>query len=137
MCCFLMLRPPPTSTRTDTSFPTRRSSDLHLPRNLIEAVLTRMTAMLEEGIDRMKTQADDITLIAAGGGAFLIPEKLSGVGRVLHVKHSSVANDVGAAIAQVSGEVDQVFNGLTRDQDRKSTRLTASHSCASRLPSSA
>src|SRR3546814_13102498 len=28
---FLMIRRPPRSTRTDTSFPTRRSSDLHHP----------------------------------------------------------------------------------------------------------
>lgn len=88
----------------------------HLPRGLIVAALTRVTEMLEEGIDRMKTQADNIKLIAAGGGAFLIPEKLAGVSKVLHVEHASVANAVGAAIAQVSGEVDQVFNGLTRDE---------------------
>src|SRR3546814_16574776 len=28
LCFFLMIRPPPRSTRTDTPFPTRRSSDL-------------------------------------------------------------------------------------------------------------
>jgi N-methylhydantoinase A/oxoprolinase/acetone carboxylase beta subunit len=87
----------------------------HLPPALVKATLARITEMLEEGIDRMKTQADDVTLIAAGGGAFLIPERLAGVGRVLHVEHSSVANAVGAAIAQVSGEIDQVFTGVSRD----------------------
>lgn len=88
----------------------------HLSKSLVDATLKRMSEMLEEGVDRMKTQADDVTLIAAGGGAFLIPEKLAGVGKVLHVEHSSVANAVGAAIAQVSGEVDQVFSGLSRDE---------------------
>lgn len=88
----------------------------HLSKSLVDSVLKRMSDMLEEGVDRMKTQAEDVTLIAAGGGAFLIPEKLAGVGKVLHVEHSSVANAVGAAIAQVSGEVDQVFSGLTRDE---------------------
>ncbi|MFO1219452.1 MAG: hydantoinase/oxoprolinase family protein [Burkholderiaceae bacterium] len=87
----------------------------HLSPALVKATLARIGEMLEEGIDRMKTQADDVTLVAAGGGAFLIPEKLAGVGRVLHVPHSSVANAVGAAIAQVSGEIDQVFTGLGRD----------------------
>ena len=87
----------------------------HLSGALVKATLARITEMIEEGIDRMKTQADDVTLIAAGGGAFLIPDKLAGVGRVLHVPHSSVANAVGAAIAQVSGEVDQVFTNMSRD----------------------
>src|SRR3546814_3130176 len=43
----------------------------------------------------------------------------------LHVEHSSVANAVGAAIAQVSGEVDRVFNGLTRDQALTEARRLA------------
>src|SRR3546814_11353289 len=75
----------------------------HLPRGLIDAVRTRMTAMLEVGIDRMKTQADDITLIAAGGGPFLIPEQLCGVGRVLRVEHS-------VAIGRTVGEARGVTN---------------------------
>ena len=87
----------------------------HLSRTLVKATLARITAMLEEGIDRMKTQADDVTLVVAGGGAFLVPEKLAGVSQVLHVPHSSVANAVGAAIAQVSGEIDQVFTNVSRD----------------------
>ena len=97
----------------------------HLPRSLVDDALIRMRDMLEEGIDRMKTQADDVTLIAAGGGAFLIPEKIAGVGRVLHVEHSSVANAVGAAIAQVSGEIDQVFSGLNRDEALSQARKLA------------
>ncbi len=88
----------------------------HLSPALVKQTLARINAMLEEGIDRMKTQADDVTLIAAGGGAFLIPEKLAGVGRVLHVEHASVANAVGAAIAQVSGEIDQVFTNVSRER---------------------
>jgi N-methylhydantoinase A/oxoprolinase/acetone carboxylase beta subunit len=87
----------------------------HLSSALVKATLARITDMLEEGIDRMKTHAHDVTLIAAGGGAFLIPEHLAGVSQVLHVEHAAVANAVGAAIAQVSGEVDQVFTGVSRD----------------------
>ena len=88
----------------------------HLATAQVEAVLARIRAMLEESIDRMKTQAEDATLVAVGGGAFLVPDKLAGCGRVLRVEHADVANAVGAAIAQVSGEVDQVFSGLSREQ---------------------
>ena len=35
---------------------------------------------------------------------------------VIAVEHQAVANAVGAAIAQVSGEVDQIFQSLSRDE---------------------
>ena len=74
-----------------------------------------MHAMLDEAVDRMKTEAGDVPLIAVGGGSFLVPDRLDGVSEVVHVPHQAVANAVGAAIAQVSGEVDQVFQDLTRE----------------------
>ena len=55
----------------------------------------------------------------------MIPEKLAGCGRVLRVENASVANAVGAAIAQVSGESDQVFTGPTRDQAMEQARALA------------
>jgi hypothetical protein len=70
--------------------------------------------LAEEAIDRMKTEAGDVLLIAVGGGAFLIPDKLPGVSQVIHVEHGDCANAVGAAIAQVSGECDQIFKDMTR-----------------------
>ena len=87
-----------------------------LPAGLVEAALTRIRAMIEEGVDRMKTDAGEAPLIAVGGGSFLVPPRLAGVSEVLNVPHQAVANAVGAAIAQVSGEVDQIFQDLTRDE---------------------
>jgi N-methylhydantoinase A/oxoprolinase/acetone carboxylase beta subunit len=93
-----------------------RSLVRHLPGSLVDATMQRVTDMLEENIDRMKTQAVDATLVAVGGGAFLVPDRLAGCARVLRIDHADVANAIGAAIAQVSGEVDQVFSGLGREQ---------------------
>ena len=62
----------------------------------------------------MKTDAGDVVLIAVGGGAFLVPQQLAGVREVVRLEHGGCANAVGAAIAQVSGEVDQVFTGIGR-----------------------
>ena len=87
-----------------------------LPAKLVEAALTRIRAMIEEGVDRMKTDAGEAPLIAVGGGSFLVPPRLAGVSEVLNVPHQAVANAVGAAIAQVSGEVDQIFQDLSRDE---------------------
>jgi len=35
---------------------------------------------------------------------------------VIHVQHGDCANAVGAAIAQVSGECDQIFKDMTRNE---------------------
>ena len=88
----------------------------HLPKALVERTLERIRAMIEEGVDRMKTEAAPVPLVAVGGGCFVIPERLAGVSEVVHVPHQAVANAVGAAIAQVSGEVDQIFQGLSREE---------------------
>lgn len=78
------------------------------------AALEEAARMLGESVDRMKTEAADVPLLAVGGGAFLVPDRLPGVSEVLRPAHAAVANAVGAAIAQVSGEADQVFQGMTR-----------------------
>ncbi len=86
-----------------------------LPARLVRRALARIHAMIEEGVDRMKSDARDVPLVAVGGAAFLIPPRIAGVSEIAHVPHQAVANAVGAAIAQVSGEVDQIFQELSRD----------------------
>ena len=80
----------------------------------VERAVARMHALIEEGVDRMKTDAREEPLVAVGGGCFLVPERVPGVSEVVHVRHQAVANAVGAAIAQVSGEIDQIFQNLAR-----------------------
>ncbi len=82
----------------------------------VERCIAAIEATITEGVDRMKTDAADVPLIAVGGAAFLVPRRLPGISEVVHVEHEAVANAVGAAIAQVSGEVDRVFSGVSRDR---------------------
>jgi N-methylhydantoinase A/oxoprolinase/acetone carboxylase beta subunit len=56
-------------------------------------------------------------VIAVGGGSILMPDRLGDL-EVIRPENFAVANAVGAAIAQISGEVDRIFaleNGLTRE----------------------
>jgi N-methylhydantoinase A/oxoprolinase/acetone carboxylase beta subunit len=87
-----------------------------LPSGLVTRCLARVSDMIVEGVDRMKTEAGDVPLLAVGGGSFLIPDQVEGCNQVIRVEHHAVANAVGAAIAQASGEVDQIFSNVTRDQ---------------------
>jgi len=93
-----------------------RAKVRNLDHGLASSVLAEAKRLLEEGIDRLKTQAGDIPLIAVGGGSFLVPKTMKGVSDVVVVPHHDVANAIGAAIAQISGEVDQVFSDLSREE---------------------
>jgi N-methylhydantoinase A/oxoprolinase/acetone carboxylase beta subunit len=81
--------------------------------DLDPAVVRRALAVirerLETALDRVRTSADPVPVVAVGGGSFLVPDDLAGAARVERPPHYPVANAVGAALAQVSGEVDRVF----------------------------
>jgi N-methylhydantoinase A/oxoprolinase/acetone carboxylase beta subunit len=96
-----------------------------LSPELVSATLQRMYNIINDGVDRMKTDARPVPLLAVGGGSFLVPDQVPGISEVIRVEHHAVANAVGAAIAQVSGEVDQIFTGLGRTQAIESAQQEA------------
>jgi N-methylhydantoinase A/oxoprolinase/acetone carboxylase beta subunit len=96
-----------------------------LSREHVARILARTGEMIAEAVDRMKTEAGDVRLLAVGGGSFLIPDQVEGCSEVIRVEHHAVANAVGAAIAQASGEVDQIFSNVSRDQAITAARFEA------------
>jgi N-methylhydantoinase A/oxoprolinase/acetone carboxylase beta subunit len=92
-----------------------RAKAAGIKKELAAGVLSMAREKLEEAIDRMKPEAGDVQLIAVGGGAFLVPDRLAGVSEVIRVPHGDCANAVGAAIAQISGETDQVYRDMPRE----------------------
>jgi N-methylhydantoinase A/oxoprolinase/acetone carboxylase beta subunit len=98
----------------------------HLDEDTVTKVFAEAQRMVEVTVDMMKTEAGDVPLLAVGGGAFLIPDKLEGVSRVVRVQHGDCANAVGAAIAQVSGECDQIFRDMTRNDALEAAAAVAS-----------
>ena len=86
----------------------------HLDTSTCRRIFAEAQKMVEENVDRMKSSAGDAVLIAVGGGAFLIPDAIEGVSRVVRVPHGDCANAVGAAIAQISGECDRIFRDKSR-----------------------
>jgi N-methylhydantoinase A/oxoprolinase/acetone carboxylase beta subunit len=88
-----------------------------LPADLVESGLEQMRASVARAIDQMKTSAADIPAVVVGGGSILLPDSLPGVSELVKPDHFAVANAIGAAIAQVGGEVDRVFmlEGRSRD----------------------
>jgi N-methylhydantoinase A/oxoprolinase/acetone carboxylase beta subunit len=88
----------------------------HLSPEFITSVKNKMHQICSDALDHMKTSADDVPVILVGGGNMLISEDLPGSSQTLRPKHASVANAVGAAIAQVSGEVDQLYSYAKQDR---------------------
>ncbi|RWY90844.1 hydantoinase/oxoprolinase family protein [Rhizobium leguminosarum] len=94
-----------------------RSRVAHIPAKTIERALDTIHRMADEAVDRMKTSAEPLPVILVGGGSILISRDLPSASRVIRPENASVANAIGAAIAQVGGEVDRIFSleGTSRD----------------------
>ena len=60
-------------------------------------------------IDKVKTSPDPMPMILVGGGGVLVNQEPPGVSEMMRPDHAGVANAIGAAIGQVSGEVDSIF----------------------------
>ncbi|MEM9132451.1 MAG: hydantoinase/oxoprolinase family protein [Actinomycetota bacterium] len=77
---------------------------------LADRALAAVDDLLESGIDRMKLSRSDQPVIAVGGGSVLVPDALAGASAVIRPNDFDVANAIGAAIASVSAEIDQLFS---------------------------
>lgn len=95
-----------------------RSLVSHLDRSTVSAALDRIGHDVSEIVDRMRTSPEPLPVVIVGGGSVLIPDALPGFDDVRRPEHFAVANAIGAAIAQVGGEVDRIFaiGEQTRDQ---------------------
>ncbi len=82
----------------------------------VPAVLDVIGAMVREVVDAARVSAEPLPVVVVGGGSPLAVAALPDAD-VVTPEHSAVANAVGAAIAQASGEVDHIMSleGTTRE----------------------
>lgn len=81
----------------------------HLDRDFVAAGLQQMSDSVAGVVDRMRTSAEPLPVVIVGGGSVLMGESLPGFDETHRPEHFAVANAIGAAIAQVGGEVDRIF----------------------------
>ena len=81
-----------------------------LDATLVNRAMARIREMLEDAIDRMKTSASNVPVVLVGGGSVLAHRDIRGASNIVIPENAGVANAIGAAIAQVGGEVDQIFS---------------------------
>ncbi len=108
------------------SIPGTDPSKVNIHPEEAAAFYAEMKAMIERGIDLMKTSKDAIPMILVGGGSIIFPPDIAfeGISKVTRPDHYDVANAIGAALAQVSAELDRVVDfsraaGLPEEEKRR------------------
>lgn len=94
---------------------------------VVKTLVNQFKQILEDGLDRMKTARGNVPVILVGGGSVLAGKNLSGASNVIRPYHASVANAVGAAIAQVGGEAECIvaYDKVPREEARRSIQAQA------------
>jgi N-methylhydantoinase A/oxoprolinase/acetone carboxylase beta subunit len=102
-----------TATLTDAAVAAGRSelgekpiTNGHRPR--LREALVRADAIVAEAVDGVKAGPGDVTVVAVGGGSFLIAERMPGVSEIHRPADYDVANAIGAATAPVSGQAERI-----------------------------
>ncbi|MFH8370580.1 hydantoinase/oxoprolinase N-terminal domain-containing protein [Streptomyces sp. NPDC018031] len=88
-----------------------------LDKDLVRRVLSHIADEVAALVDRMRTSSVPVPVVLVGGGSAIVGDGLPGL-ETVRPRHYAVANAIGAAIAQVGGEVDRVVSpeGRSREQ---------------------
>jgi N-methylhydantoinase A/oxoprolinase/acetone carboxylase beta subunit len=82
----------------------------YLSDSFIQGAREEIQNRMERAIDLVKLRADSVPIVLVGGGSILVGEKLAGASQVIRPDYADVANAIGAAIAQVGGQVDKLYS---------------------------
>jgi N-methylhydantoinase A/oxoprolinase/acetone carboxylase beta subunit len=85
-----------------------KSAVAGLEARLVRDALGVIEDLVETACDRVRLTADPVPVLVVGGGSILVRDQ---IGELVSTRppYYQVANAVGAAIAQISGEVDRVY----------------------------
>ncbi len=81
-----------------------------LSPRIVSRAAEYILARIEESIDKIKLTADPVPIVVVGGGSILLADDMPGAYQVIRPDNYEVANAIGVAIAQASGEIDKVFS---------------------------
>ncbi|OIK15914.1 hydantoinase subunit beta [Bacillus sp. MUM 116] len=81
----------------------------HIEEEFAQRVQLVISSLIEHAIDKMKTSSEDVQLVLVGGGSIIIPDTFRGVSNIVKTENGSVANAIGASIAQISGQYEQIY----------------------------
>jgi N-methylhydantoinase A/oxoprolinase/acetone carboxylase beta subunit len=79
-----------------------------LEPSMVEATINAIQAKILAAVDRVRLTAAPIPVVLVGGGVVLVRGNVGDL-ETIRPDHFAAANAVGAAIAQVSGELEKVY----------------------------
>ncbi|SHF70485.1 hydantoinase/oxoprolinase N-terminal domain-containing protein [Vibrio gazogenes] len=88
-----------------------------IDESLVALSLEEIDRIMLNVVEKNRLSSAQIPVIVVGGGSIIAPDEIGGL-KAIKPNHFSVANAVGAAIAQVSGEADKIYSltNLTRQE---------------------
>lgn len=86
------------------------SHPVNIAAEVVTAGLRCIQETLNQGIEKMMPSSKPLPVVLVGGGALLVSGQLDAASEVLRPEHAGVANAIGAAIAQIGGEVERMVN---------------------------
>lgn len=98
-----------------------------LDGSVLRESLDLIKQTVETVVDQIKLSPEPAPVVLVGGGSLLLGESMAGASPVIRPDHGDVANAIGAAIAQVGGQVEKVFSleDVARDDALASIRAEA------------
>src|SRR5690606_12148868 len=126
-----------TPTMTDAAVAAGRGSVGTRPvpaeaRDRLTAAVRVADELIADAVDRVSLGKADLPLVAVGGAAFLLPDRIPGVREVLRPAHSEVANAVGAAIALAGGRFETIVPAARDAAERAASLESAKEEAAAR-----
>lgn len=82
----------------------------HLEDTFVDKAYAKIIEMISQGVERMKTSADDVPVVLCGGGSALIKGDIRGASRIFQPESGAVANAIGSAISDISGDLDRIYD---------------------------
>ncbi len=99
----------------------------HLDKKLLGDCSDIIHDCLDTAIDRIKANAEALPVVLVGGGSILVQRSLARASMMITPDHFEVANAIGASIAQISGDVDNVYTyeSINREQALEAAKAEA------------
>ena len=81
-----------------------------LDGEMVTRGMTDIRQRVETAVDQVKLSRADVPVVLVGGGSILLGDSLAGASQLLRPENAGVANAIGAAIAQVGGQMERVYS---------------------------
>lgn len=84
----------------------------------------QISFMLDQLVDKIKTNADPISVILVGGGSYIVPsnQNLSSCNSLIRPEYSSIANAIGAALTEISVDETRFVNVISTAEKTKNLK---------------